>query len=157
METPELEPTPIPRGRCSSTFALRMKCVTWNLEWAAPTSRRASAIQDQIKAIDPDVVCYTEVVRNLVPDGHRIEARADYGYSNSGERRKVLLWSKHPWSDIDTFGDDALPPGRFASGITCGIRFIGVCIPWKDAHVKTAKRDREPWQSTSHTATGLPE
>lgn len=25
------------------------------------------------------------------------------------------------------------------------VRFIGVCIPWRDAHVRTGRRDRRPW------------
>jgi hypothetical protein len=26
------------------------------------------------------------------------------------------------------------------------VRFIGVCIPWRDAHVKTGKKDKRPWE-----------
>jgi hypothetical protein len=26
------------------------------------------------------------------------------------------------------------------------IRFVGVCIPWRDAHVRTGRRDRAPWE-----------
>jgi hypothetical protein len=43
-------------------------------------------IPEQVAAIDPDVVCYTEVVRSLVPAGQCIEADPDYGYSNEGCR-----------------------------------------------------------------------
>ena len=132
-----------------------MKCITWNLEWAAPASKRGRLILEQIAAMDPDVVCYTEVLRNLVPDGHCIEGEADYGYSNKVERRKVVLWSKHPWTDIDTKGDDGLPTGRYVAGTTGGIRFVGVCIPWRDAHVNTGKRDRKPWDDHLSYCNGL--
>lgn len=123
-----------------------MNCLTWNLEWASPGSRRAKAIMDHITAIEPDVACYTEVLRDLIPDGHLLEGEADYGYAIKEGRRKVILWSKHPWEDIDTVGDENLPPGRFVSGITGGVRFVGVCIPWRDAHVSTGRKDRKPWE-----------
>jgi endonuclease/exonuclease/phosphatase family metal-dependent hydrolase len=27
-----------------------------------------------------------------------------------------------------------------------GIRFVGVCIPWHDAHVSTGRKDKSQWQ-----------
>jgi hypothetical protein len=38
-----------------------------------------------------------------------------------------------------------MPSGRYISGVTNGVRFIGVCIPWRDAHVRTGRKDRLPW------------
>lgn len=68
----------------NSTFAKAMKCLTWNLEWASPTSKRLELIRKRIAEADPDVVCYTEVIRSTLPDeGFMIEANPDYGYSNS--------------------------------------------------------------------------
>ena len=65
--------------------------------------------------------------------------------------RKVLLWSKNPWRNIDDFGNDLLPPGRFVSGITRttlgDLLIVGVCIPYKDARrTKGAIIKRKPWQ-----------
>jgi len=79
-------------------------------------------------------------------NGHAIESGPNYGYSNYGHRRKVVLWSKQPWQNVDVVGSEALPHGRFVSGITSGIRFVGVCIPWRDAHVRTGRKDRARWQ-----------
>ena len=45
-------------------------------------------------------------------------SRADYGYSIREERRKVLLWSREPWEEIDDVGSELMPPGRFVSGVT---------------------------------------
>ena len=42
--------------------------------------------------------------------------------------------------------DPELPGGRFVSGVTMGIRFIGVCIPWQSAHVSTGRKDRKSWE-----------
>lgn len=122
-----------------------MKCLTWNLEWKTPASVAGRLIREQVAELDSDVVCFTEIVRAMVPEGHCIEADSDYGYPHNGSRRKVILWSKLPWSEVDTVGDKDLPPGRFASGVTGGIRFIGVCIPWKDAHVTSGRRDSASW------------
>ena len=42
-----------------------MKCLTWNLEWASPVSGRLKLMQKEINEVDPDVVCYTEVIRTV--------------------------------------------------------------------------------------------
>lgn len=123
-----------------------MKCLLWNVEWAPRNSRRGDLIRQEIQASAADVICLTETERDFISSGHLIEADRDYGYSHSGGRRKVVLWSRQPWSEVDVAGDETMPSGRFISGITGGIRFVGVCIPWKDAHVRTGRRDREPWQ-----------
>ena len=39
-----------------------------------------------------------------------------------------------------------LEPGRFISGITNGIKIVGLCIPWRFAHVSTGRKDRKPWE-----------
>ncbi len=132
-----------------------MKCITWNLEWASKASERSRLITEQIRQLDPDVVCYTEIIRSFIPEGYSIEANPDYGYSNTGEKLKVTLWSNSPWTDFDNVGDPNLPSGRFVSGVTRGIRFVGVCIPWKDAHVRTGRKDRAPWQDHLSYCKGL--
>ena len=132
-----------------------MKCLTWNLEWASKASKRSRLITEQICRVDPDVVCYTEILRGFIPQGHFIEANSDYGYPNTGEKLKVALWSNRPWTNFDDIGDPNLPSGRFVSGITHGVRFVGVCIPWKDAHVRTGRRDRAPWQDHLSYCEGL--
>lgn len=134
-----------------------MRCLTWNLEWARIGTKRGELIRDIIRGIDPDVICYTGVTMGMVPQGHVIEAHPDYGYSHNGERRKVLLWSKTPWEKCDRMGNDALPSGRFAAGVTAGVRFVGVCIPWKDAHVNTGRKDRARWEDHLTFCRGLKE
>ena len=83
----------------------------------------------------------------MIPEnGYLVESDPIYGYPNPGDRRKVLLWSKRPWQEVDKVGSECLPRGRFVTGITHGIRFVGVCIPWRDAHVRTGRKDRVLWQ-----------
>lgn len=73
--------------------------------------------------------------------------------------RKVILWSKNPWRDIDYVGDESLPTGRFVSGTTMTsigeIRCIGVCIPWRNAHVSTGRKDKKQWEDHEPYLEGL--
>ena len=39
-----------------------------------------------------------------------------------------------------------IPSGRFISGVTNGIKIVGLCIPWRFAHVSTGRKDRKPWE-----------
>ncbi len=121
-----------------------LRCLTWN--WRYATGYRLRILTERTLTWQPDVVCYTEVLRSTLPAGYCLEPGADYGYGEQPERRKVVLWSRWPWQDVDVVGDPALPSGRFVSGITAGVRFVGVCIPWKDAHVRSGRRDSKPWQ-----------
>lgn len=124
-----------------------MKCLTWNIEWATATSARGKRIKQLVDEADPDLLCFTEATLGMIPaNGYVIESDPNYGYPNNGHRRKVLLWSKQPWEDVDSVGNEALPSGRFVTGTTQGIRFIGICIPWHDAHVRTGRKDRSPWE-----------
>lgn len=133
-----------------------MRLLTWNVEWASGCSRRGQAIQAIVEGRAPDVLCYTEAVVNMRPAvGHVISAEADYGYEHDGTRRKVLMWSREPWTDVDDHGGAGMPSGRFITGITQGIRMIGVCIPWRDAHVRTGRRDRRAWEDHLAYLAGL--
>jgi endonuclease/exonuclease/phosphatase family metal-dependent hydrolase len=73
-----------------------MKIITWNLQWASPSSKQGRLMREQIQKLDPEVICYTEVDRTFISGGHVVEASGDYGYPHNGERRKVVLWSKTP-------------------------------------------------------------
>lgn len=133
-----------------------MICLNWNTRWAESGSQRGKLIRDTIRRLDPDVMCLTESTLSMVPKtGHSILSSPDYGYPNNGTRRKVLLWSKTPWSGIDLIGSPQMPGGRFVSGTTKGVRFIGICIPWKDAHVRTGRLDRTPWEDHLAYLAGL--
>ena len=60
-------------------------------------------------------------------------------------RRKVLLWSRQPWEEVDDLGHASMPPGRYVSGVTQTpvgkVRVIGICIPWGGSR---AGKDRGP-------------
>ena len=121
---------------------LKISC--WNSDWATPRSKRGKFFIDKF---DSDIICLAEGYENLLPkDGYLISSHEDYGYKTKNGRRKVILWSKNEWTDIDQLGSTEIPSGRFISGITNGIRIVGLCIPWRFAHVSTGRKDRRPWE-----------
>ena len=112
-----------------------LSLVTWNVEWATPRSRRAPHLLERIDRQTPDVVCLTEAYQDLLPrGGYSICSQPDYRYPIRAGRRKVILRSQQPWHEVDDVGSDAMPPGRFVSGVTQTpvghVTVIGVCIPW---------------------------
>lgn len=133
-----------------------MTCLNWNIEWATASSKRGCRIKKIIESLAPDVICLTETTLDMVPDfGYCLESAENYGYSNDGSRRKVILWSNEPWHSADSIGNELLPTGRFVSGITRNIQFVGVCIPWADAHVQTGNQNRSRWQDHAQYLRGL--
>jgi len=116
--------------------------VNWNVEWATPRSwSRRDEILSRIEREAPDIVCLTETDIGLLAGmgGHVIHSRPD-GVKGIGNLRKVLLWSREPWEQVDDLGIDSLPPGRFVSGATRTpfgeVTVLGVCIPYRDARTR---------------------
>ena len=126
---------------------------TWNTKWAKPSSIRSDIISDKLAASGCDVLCVTEGFAGILPNGgHVIDGGKDWGYPIYKGRRKVLLWSRQPWTPhVDAVGSADLPSGRFVAGSTetltgsC-LTVVGVCIPWSGAHVRTGRKDRRLWQ-----------
>ncbi len=117
-------------------------------------------MRERLLAEDPEVLCITEADAQFMGStGHTICAEADYGYQLTGNRRKVLLWSRQPWLTHDTLGDPALPPGRFVAGRTLTsagpLLVVGVCIPWAAAHVSTGRKDKKRWEDHLAYLDGL--
>lgn len=137
-----------------------LNIVTWNLEWAGPNSRRLELIRRRLEDARPSIVCLTEAyLDSLDASWHLIECEPDCGYPLVEGRRKVFLVSRTAWESVDRVGHDALPAGRFVSGITkvedLPIRVAGLCIPWSHAHVSTGRRDRSAWEDHLAYLDGL--
>ncbi len=136
---------------------------TWNVWWAKPGLKRAKPIRNILSAPDCDVLCVTEGDAGILPkDGHVIDAGTDWGYplpKASPGRRKVLLWSKRPWTPVFDRLQHELPGGRLVAGVTetpiGKVTVVGACIPWRDAHVNSGRRDRERWQDHLVWLTGF--
>ena len=143
---------------------MSLRLVNWNVEWATPRSRRSPEILSRIGEHAPEVICLTEVHAGLLSrDGHTICSQSDYGYPTKEGRRKVLLWSRAPWEQADDVGTDAMPPGRFVSGVTLTsvgeVTVVGVCIPWFGSRTE-ARRKLEckmRWEDHGQYLDGLAE
>jgi endonuclease/exonuclease/phosphatase family metal-dependent hydrolase len=128
-----------------------LSIVLWNVMWASRASRRGTFFVQRLSELSGQVICLTEGHADILPaGGHVVASEPDYGYPIRPGRRKVLLWSRNPWRDVDSLGSSELPSGRFVAATTdtpCGpVRFIGVCIPWRDAHVRSGQRNRQAWE-----------
>ena len=136
---------------------------TWNVEWAKPGLKKAGPIKQIFTASKCDVLCVTEGDAGVLPDcGHVIDAGTDWGYpipKSSPGRRKVLLWSRRPWTPVFDRLQTELPGGRLVAGVTetpiGALTVVGACIPWSGAHVDGGRRDRERWQDHLAWLTGF--
>ena len=141
-----------------------MTVVNWNVEWATPGSwSRRDEILSRIDREAPDIVCLTESDIRLLSGmpGHTIHSQPD-GVKGIDSLRKVLLWSREPWEQVDDFGVDSMPPGRFVSGVTRtplgDVTILGVCIPYQ--HSPTKRTDdsdrRKAWEDHRQYLADLP-
>ena len=141
-----------------------MKLVNWNVQWATSRSLRRAEILRRIQRHDPEVICLTETHTGLLSQGgHTICSQPDYGYPIKDGRRKVMLWSREPWEQVDDVGIDSMPPGRFVSGVTqtsAGeIMVLGICIPWFGSRTearRTSERKKR-WEDHEQYLAGLTE
>lgn len=141
------------RNLGSTVQTQEMKVLLWNIEWANRASTRGERIQSIILEAAVDVVCLKETTVGMIPNGgHSITSEADYGYTHNGSRRKVALWSNSVWTSSDVVGSIGLPRGRFCTGITCGVRFVGICILAqldRRARFQTSYRADRCWRSAA--------
>jgi endonuclease/exonuclease/phosphatase family metal-dependent hydrolase len=97
-----------------------------------------------------DVWVVTEGKLGLLPDnGFLIDAGGDWGYGEQRQQRKVLAWSRHRWRDVHLI-DESAARGRLVVATTDlkdgPVRVIAVCIPWREAHVLSGRRDAARWE-----------
>ena len=142
--------------------AMSLSVATWNVQWATPNSRRTAEILGRIDRHAPEVVCLTETHDGLLPrHGHTLCSQPDYGYTLKDHRRKVMLWSREPWDQVDDVGIDSMPPGRFVSGVTQAsvgeVTVIGVCIPWFGSRTEARRglKRKAPWEDHEQYLAGL--
>ena len=134
---------------------------TWNLEWATPKTKAGPRISEIIRRLAPGIFVVAEGCADLLPPtGHVIDGGTDWGYDLRDDRhRKILMWSKYPWSTVDQIGSSDLPPGRFVAGTTQtplgDLRVIGVCIPWWSAHTNSGYENRKNWEDHESYLTHL--
>ncbi len=115
-----------------------MKILNWNTEFVSPRAKsdKFELIRATIADCNADVICLTEAFPESLPDGgYLIKSKVSGCIKAEADgARKVLLWSRNEWGDVDVIGSPDLPEGRFASAntVTDGVRwrFAGMCIPY---------------------------
>jgi endonuclease/exonuclease/phosphatase family metal-dependent hydrolase len=137
-----------------------IRIATWNVEWATPRTAKGKRIAPIISDLDADVFVMTEGCRELLPGGFVVDGGTDWGYEDADKRRrKVLLWSKYPLLNIDLGENIGLPIGRFVSATVQhpdgDFVAMAVCIPWRDAHVNSGRKDRKIWEDHLTYLDGL--
>jgi hypothetical protein len=136
-----------------------VRLLLWNIQYRRRGSPHGRMLREIIDSHVPDIICVTEGHGDFLERDHTITSEADYGYPIRPGRRKVLLWSRSPWKQVDAVGSDTLPSGRFVAGTTetsIGlVRFLGVCVPWADAHVTSGRCDRRKWEDHTAYLNGL--
>ena len=133
----------------SMTVNTALTVATWNTQWATLRTDRGTRIAAKLESIDADIIVVTEGTRDLLPgNGQVLDAGPDWGYPLKPDRRKVIIWSRLPIS-LDTVGITGAALGRLAVATVSTragtVRIIGVCIPWRDAHVNTGRSDASAW------------
>ncbi len=139
-----------------------ISAVTWNVEWRKPGSRDGDLIRDRMQQCSPDIVCLTEGHAGFFDGwgGFVAEGASDWGGATHETRRKVMLWSRRPWTKADTLGATELPPGRFITAETetnlGSVTVLGLVIPYHLANVSSGRRDRRMWDEHRQYLEVLP-
>ncbi len=126
--------------------------LTWNLERKAPSNSNAAKAIEVLFDQSPDVMVLTEARTNFPTNGgHSLWCEPPRGSTFAEDERKVLIWSKEPWRDIDRIGAEGLDQTRFIAATTDTpigpLRVLGVCIPWHMAEVQyPIDVKRKPWE-----------
>ena len=125
----------------------RVRMATWNLERKRPTIPTGRAAVEHLRSLEADVLVLTEARLSYpADDGHVVSSRS----LGSEDERKVVMWSRRPWTDVDDVGSRDLPPGRFVAAKTetslGEVRVMGVCISWHMANVQWGDRNKKPWE-----------
>ena len=114
-----------------------MRILNWNTQADRyrTDSDRLRSIRERVASYDADVICLTEAYPEAMPNGERTTASglSGWGWPEDRGARKVLLWSRNGWTDVDRVGSPHLPPGRFVSASTvvdgAQWKIVGMCIP----------------------------
>lgn len=127
-----------------------MRIVNWNIERHGPDSWQARSLLDEIARLDPDLLCLTEAWESSAAPlgGFAVSAAGAAWSSEHALERKVLLWSRSEWRDVQPV--DALEAtGSAITGLTLlgstEVRIVGLCIPYHFANPFGQEPRAKPW------------
>jgi len=113
---------------------------------AAPNSRRGRAIAELIAAHRPDIICLTERSQASPDNRSHRRVRRQLRLSLSSWAAQGHSVEPEPWHRVDaaarTLAKWSVRLRRYWNTVGLGSGWL--CIPWRDAHVRTGRRDRRP-------------
>ena len=120
-----------------------MRILNWNtqadkLRAGTPKFER---LHQLVASYDADVICLTEALPELMPEGDgTVKSHLSDWKPEARGARKVVLWSRFGWTDVDKTGSRNLPEGRFVRATTTlegtDLTFVGMCIPYREHRTK---------------------
>lgn len=128
-----------------------VRIVNWNIERRVPSSWQAKSLVDEISELVPDVICLTEAWKQSLESvgGYSISSRGVAWSNQHPDERKVLMWSRKPWEDIEVV-ERLEKTGSAVTGLTSighrRIRFVGICIPYHFASPLGQEPRKKPWR-----------
>lgn len=127
--------------------------LTWNVERKHPLrSPLGVAALEYVFGRDPDVLVLTESSTELPPrGGHVLPSASSTEHGYRADERKVVLWSKNPWTDTGSMllpgaADDRAVWGTTATPVG-PLRVLGLCIPWHMAATRYGEPKRKAWEA----------
>lgn len=132
-----------------------MKILNWNTQADRLTvgNRKFERSRELVISHGADVICLTEAFPESMPEGGDNTVTSDLSEWKDEARgaRKVVLWSRFGWADVDMKGSENLPEGRFVRATTTfegtDLTFIGMCIPYR-----AYRTNKTRWQARKKDA-----
>lgn len=129
----------------------KLRVINWNIARHPPNSWQAISLTEEIASLAPDLVCLTEAWSNSLAklSGYAISAPGLAWSEKAAEERKVMLWSRSRWMNVEIV-DDLEAVGCCVTGITqfegAPIRIVGVCIPYAFANPFGQRPKAKMWE-----------
>ena len=127
--------------------------MNWSIERRKPSSWQARSLMNEIALLEPDYLCLTEAWKQSLVDfsGHVISAAGIAWSPQHPDERKVVLWSRNPWADVEPIEQlEAIGSAITGTSEINGnvVRFVSVCIPYHFASPLGVEPRAKPW--TAH-------
>jgi len=114
-----------------------MKILNWNTQAdrLSVGTAKFERVRRLVIGYGADVICLTEAFPELMPEGgEAVTSSLSEWKDEARGARKVVLWSRFGWRDVDKRGAESLPVGRFINAITtfkgADLNFVAMCIPY---------------------------
>ena len=114
-----------------------MKILNWNTQADRLSGGTAKfeRLCQLVISHDADVICLTEAFpESMLDGGETVTSNLSEWKPEARGARKVVLWSRFGWTDVDKRGPKKLPEGRFVRATTTlegtDLSFLGMCIPY---------------------------